>query len=260
VNLIGMRTGDGSQLLREIARGARARVYLASDGRRVEAVKAFGRGEEARADRELRFGRGLDHPNVNPVLRRLDLGGFPAVVAPFVPGRRLSAWLPTAGRDERIAAIDGLLSGLAHLHARGIVHRDVKPENLLVTRDGRPVLIDYDLAMRTSDRDAHRTAAGTVAYLSPEQARGEPALPASDLYAAGVLLYRLLTGEVPFAGSVAEVMEGHRSGAPLAPSRFDADLAPFDATVLRLLDKRPEARFAGAEAARRALREAARRR
>jgi serine/threonine protein kinase len=257
VNLIGLRTGDGSQLLREIARGARARVYLASDGRRTFAVKAFGLREEARAERELRFGGGLEHPNLNPVWSRLELAGHPAVTAPFVPGRRLSAWLATADRAERIAVIDGLLDGLGYLHARGIVHRDVKPENVLVTRDGVPVLIDYDLSMRTTDLDARRTAAGTVAYLSPEQARGEPARPASDLYAAGVLLYRVLTGEVPFAGNVADVMEGHRSAEPPPPSAFDPALAAFDAPLARLLDKRPEARFDGADEARRALAEAA---
>lgn len=260
MNLIGARFGDGFQLLREIARGASAHVYLASDGRRVRAVKVFPPGDEARADRELGFGGDLDHPNLNPVLARLVLGERPAVSMPFVAGRRLNAWLPTAAFGERLAAVDGLLAGLGHLHARGIVHRDVKPENLLVTREGRPVLIDYDLAMRRDDPHERRTAAGTVAYLSPEQARGEPAEPASDLYAAGVLLYRVLTGEVPFAGSVEDVMEGHRSGTVRPPSSFDASLAPFDATLARLLGKRPDLRFADARSARDALRGASARR
>ncbi len=257
MNLLGVRFGDGYQVLREIARGAAARVYLASDGRRVLAVKVFPEGDGARADRELRFGAGLDHPNLNPVLERLRLAGHPAVAMPFVAARRLNAWLPTATLADRLAAIDGLLAGLGHLHAHGVVHRDVKPENLLVTREGRAVLLDYDLAIRLDDPHDRRTAAGTVAYLSPEQSRGEPAEPASDLYAAGVLLYRVLTGEVPFAGSVEEVMEGHRSGAIPPPSSFDPGLAGFDAAVARLLHKRAAQRYADADAVREALRSVA---
>lgn len=254
MNLIGTRFGAGYQLLREIARGAGARVYLASDGRDVVAVKAFPLGQDARADREAAFGAGLDHPNLNPVLERLDLDGRPAVATPFVAGRRLGSWLTTASRPERLAVVDGLLAGLGHLHAHGIVHRDVKPENLLVTRTGTPVLIDYDLAVRRDDRHDRRSAAGTVAYLSPEQARGEPAEPASDLYAVGILLYRLLTGEVPFAGSVADVMEGHRSVVAEPPSALDPSLRPFDALLARLLGKLPAERFADADAVRAALR------
>lgn len=254
MNLIGTRFGAGYQLLREIARGAGARVYLASDGQDVRAVKAFPIGEDARADREAAFGAGLDHPNLNPVQGRLELEGHPALVMPFVAGRRLGSWLPTASRSERLAVIDGLLAGLGHLHDHGIVHRDVKPENLLVTRAGWPVLIDYDLAVRRDDLGDRRSAAGTVAYLSPEQARGEPAGPASDLYAVGVLLYQLLTGEVPFAGSVADVMEGHRSVVAAPPSTLDPGLRPFDALLARLLGKRPAERLADAAAVQAALR------
>lgn len=251
-----MRYGAGYQLVREIARGAGAKVLLASDGRRVEAVKAFPERDADRADREFRFGAGLDHPNLNPVLRRIELGAHPAVVMPFVPGRRLGAWLPAASRRDRLRAIDEILAGLGAFHARGTVHRDVKPDNVLVTRDGAPVLIDYDLAMRVDDVGDRRTTAGTVAYLSPEQARGEPAEPASDLYAVGILLYRVLTGEVPFAGTVSDVIERHRSSTARPPSAFDPALAPFDALVARLLDKSPAGRFADAEAVRSELRRA----
>ena len=256
MSLLGTRYGAGYQLVREIARGAGAKVFLASDGRRVEAVKVFPEFETARADRELRFGADLDHPNLNPVLRRIELAGHPAVAMPFVPGRRLGIWLPAASRRERLRVIDEILAGLGALHARDTVHRDVKPDNVLITRDGRPVLIDYDLAMRVDDVADRRTTAGTVAYLSPEQARGEPAEPASDLYAAGILLYRVLTGEVPFAGTVSDVIERHRSSTPRAPSAFDPSLAPFDGLVARLLDKRPADRFADAEAVRSELRRA----
>lgn len=259
MNLIGTRFGDGHQILREIARGTVAHVYLASDGRDVRAVKLFPAERADRADRELRFGGGLVHPNLNPVDERITLQGRPGLLMPYVPGHRFGRWLPAASRAARVAAIDGLLAGLAHLHARGTVHRDVKPENLLVTREGRAVLIDYDLAMAPGDARDRRTMAGTVAYLSPEQARGEPAEPASDLYAAGILLYRALTGEVPFSGSVSEVLEHHRSGTPSAPSSFGAGLRHYDALVARLLDKEPERRFTDAQEVREQLSAAARR-
>lgn len=255
MNLIGTRFGAGHQILREVARGTEAYVYLASDGSEVRAVKLFPIGREERAEREFRFGRSLAHPNLNPVDARLELAGRPGVLMPFVPGHRFGRWLPAASRPARLAALDGLLAGLAHLHARGIVHRDVKPENLLITRDGRAVLIDYDLAMDVRDEVDRRTMAGTVAYLSPEQARGEPAGPASDLYAAGVMLYRALTGEVPFSGSVGEVLTLHRTAAPRAPSRFDPSLRAFDALVTRLLDKDPELRPPDAATVRAALAE-----
>ncbi len=110
--------------------------------------------------------------------------------------------------------------------------------------------------MRVDDVGDRRTTAGTVAYLSPEQARGEPAEPASDLYAVGILLYRVLTGEVPFAGTLSDVVERHRSATARPPSAFDPSLAPFDGLVARLLDKRPADRFADAEAVRSELRRA----
>lgn len=251
--MIGTRFGAGHQILREIARGTVAHVYLASDGRDARAVKLFPAGRADRADREFRFGRGLSHPNLNPVDARVDLGGRPGVLMPFVPGHRFGVWLRSAARASRLAAIEGLFAGLSHLHQRGIIHRDVKPENLLVTRDGRAVLIDYDLAVASVDAENQRTLAGTVAYLSPEQARGEPAEPASDLYAAGVLLYRALTGEVPFSGSVAEVLEHHRTATPRPPSMFDRELRRYDGIVSRLLAKQPERRYPDADTARAAL-------
>lgn len=253
MNLIGTRFGAGHQILREIARGTVAHVYLASDGRDVRAVKLFPPGRGDRADREFRFGRGLVHPNLNPVDARVDIAGRPGVLMPFVPGHRFGRWLPGASRSARLAVIDGLLAGLERLHAGGVVHRDVKPENLLVTREGRPVLIDYDLAILSGNVRDERTLAGTVAYLSPEQARGEPAERASDLYAAGVLLYRALTGELPFSGTVGEVLEHHRTATPRPPSVFDPALRAYDDLVARLLAKDPLRRFEDAEAVRGAM-------
>lgn len=249
-----MRDDGGYQLLRELARGTRARVFLASDGRNVEAVKVHPAGDEARADREHRVGCELVHPHLVRVLRRTSVAGAPAVAMTFVPGERLAPWARHASLTARLDAIDGLLAGLQALHAHGFVHRDVKPENVVITEHGRPVLLDYDLAVAMGDERDARSTAGTPIYLSPEQARGEPAGPASDLYAVGVLLYRWLTGELPFLGSAPEVIASHREASPRPPSAVDASLWRFDPLLARLLAKRPEARFADAEEVRTALR------
>ncbi len=244
MNVIGLRFGDGLQVLREIDRGALARVFLASDGTRVVAVKLFPVAQKAHAERELESGRGLDHPNLNTVEAAVTLGGFPGVLMPVVPGTRLGRWLaegPGTARFLRVLA--AVLDGLAYLHERGIVHRDVKPENILVDKLDHPRLVDFDLSVAIGDATQVRAVAGTVAYLSPEQTRAESVTPASDLYSVGVILYWGLTGEVPFSGSVAEVIEAHRHAEAPPVSTFDPELAPFDAVLKRALAKEPAARY-----------------
>lgn len=251
------------QLVREIGRGAVARVFLASDGSVVKAVKLVPPAHRVRAERELAIGRGLDHPHLNPVEEGLELAGSPGVSMPFVPGVRLDRYL--AARPERdvfLGVVHGVLAGLSYLHGLGIVHRDVKPDNILVDREGHARLLDFDLSIRLGGRDGDRGrggVAGTPAYLSPEQARGAAPSPSDDLYAAGILLYWGLTGQVPFTGTVSEVIEAHRTEEPPPPSTLDPTLAPFDDVVRRLLAKDAAARPASAAEAAAALARLARR-
>jgi serine/threonine protein kinase len=243
VNVIGQHFG-GYQVIREIGQGAVARVFLVSDGRRAKALKLFRSEHRARAQRELLYGRNLAHPNLNPVEDWIELSGRPGVLMPFVPGQRLSRWM-TGGdnRGEFLTAFCGVLRALGHLHDLGIVHRDVKPENILVDRRGHAMLVDYDLATGLHPTAEPLAAAGTVAFLSPEQARGEPATAASDLYAAGIILYWGLTGQVPFTGTVAQVVRAHARSQPPAPRRLDPELARFEPLLERLLAKEPERRY-----------------
>ncbi len=256
--MIGARLGHGRwrpyQLLRVLATGARARVFLASDGRDAVAVKVFPQRMRDRAENELRCASRVRHPNVVQVHALDEVDGYPAVVMRYCEGRRLGEWLATEpALGAVVHAFSDVLAALEAVHAAQLVHRDVKPENVIVDAKGVPRLIDFDLAVAEDDEAALRTLAGTVAYLSPEQTRGERATPASDLYAAGVMLYRALTGEVPFSGSVDDVVAAHRRDAAPAPSAFDPRLAPFDPIVGRLLEKRPELRFASAAEARERL-------
>ncbi len=256
VEVIGSRLPDGDLVIREIGRGARAHVYLVSDGRRVRALKLLPNGDEARARHEHEIAGDFDHPHVNRVDAVVEVAGRPGVLMPLAPGRRLQVRSRSArGRDAYLDAFDGVLQGLSYLHARGVMHRDVKPENVLVNVLGRARLIDFDLAARVRD-EVRPGMVGTIAYLSPEQARGDPSLPASDVYAAGVMLFGALTGQVPFSGTVAEVITQHGEVSADPPSSFDPALAPFDPLLERMLAKCAEQRWADGSAALEAFRSA----
>lgn len=241
VGILGTRLDDGLQVIREIERGVSSRVYLASDGRRLKALKLFRAENLARARRELDVGSRLDHPNLNPVERAVDLAGRPGVLMPLAPGRRLTVWSEGRQAHEVLATLVGVADALAYLHDLGIVHRDVKPENILVDGRDNALLLDFDLAARVGDR-GEAAVAGTLAYLSPEQTHGGAPEFANDLYSFGALLYQAVTGQVPFTGSVDEVMSAHGSLVPLPPSGFEARLARFDPLVMSLLSKDPTAR------------------
>jgi eukaryotic-like serine/threonine-protein kinase len=149
--------------------------------------------------------------------------------------------------DETRRVAERMAAGLAHLHARGLVHRDLKPANVLFDEEGRPKLGDFGLARRTAGAGTLTeagTVMGTAAYLSPEQAGGETAGPASDVYSFGVILFRMLTGALPFvADEPLALMNMHRHAAPPAVEELQPD-APRDLAALAsaALSKDPEQR------------------
>jgi eukaryotic-like serine/threonine-protein kinase len=209
-----------------------------------------------RLKREFRAVANVSHPN----LARLDelhhhqgqwfftlelLEGGESFVDHVRPGGRLDE-----GRLR--AALGQLVAGLSALHQGALVHRDVKPSNVLVTGDGRVVLLDFGLVAPSDRPEGSAGMAGTAVYMAPEQARGEPPGPAADWYSVGVMLYQALTGELPFSGSSSEILRLKQSsdGPPpaLRVSGLPADLADVCGALLRC---DPARRPGGAEVARR---------
>jgi serine/threonine-protein kinase len=193
--------------------------------------------------REAKAAAGLAHENVMRVYDYGEDEAGPFIAAEWLPGGTLEARLGDGPLrpDETRRVARGIAAGLAHLHARGLVHRDLKPANVLFDEEGRPKLADFGLARGAAGfgtlTDAG-TVLGTAAYISPEQAMGEPATAASDVYSFGVILFRMLTGALPFvADNALDLVDMHRHAPPptVDSLRPDAppDLAALAAEALR---------------------------
>jgi len=209
----------------------------------------------ARFEREARAAAAVSHPNVVQVFDAGQDGDLRYIVMEWVDGGDLAhlirerAPLPL---EEAVRITADILRGLAAIHQAGIVHRDVKPANVLLDRRGRAKLTDFGIARRSDDPTLTGPVEllGTAAYVAPERVRGEPATPASDLYAVGVILYELLTGQLPFPGQTPEeLLAQHLHAAPVPPRRWRRDIPPaLEQVVLRALAKDPGARYRSAEA------------
>jgi serine/threonine protein kinase len=251
--------------LREVlGEGAFGRVFLAFDPEleRPVAIKVpHGDGLTlAFRDRFLREARAtatVHHPNVCPVYDVGTEGDLPYIVMHYVVGGTLGGLLdkleePLPPRHA-VAIARKLALGTAAAHAQGIVHRDLKPQNVLYDKASREVLItDFGLARISSSarQTAEGAVFGTPAYMSPEQARGrqDEVGPLSDVYSLGVILYRMLTGDVPFTGSVYEIMMQHVEAPPPRPSVRRTGLDPhIDAIVTKAMAKVPTERYHSAK-------------
>lgn len=215
----------------------------------------------ARFEREAQAVAALTHPNI---INIFDVGVDDHdhyFVMELIDGPNLKQMVRSRGPlpiDEAVSIVARALDGLEYAHGRGLVHRDVKPQNILLPASGQTKVSDFGIAKGLSDASLTEAgvAMGTVHYISPEQARGEPATPTSDLYAAGVVLYELLTGAVPFtADSTVGVAVKHLHDQPAPPDRVNPAVpGPLSALTLYALHKAPEARFQSAREMAAALR------
>ena len=262
--------------LRLLGSGGMGNVYLADDRllARQVALKLLKKHLAEDPDALARFRKealaaaSLSHPNIVRVFDagEDELGGVPYIAMEHVPGGTLAHLLAREGRlrpgeAARIAAKIAL--ALNEAHAKGIVHRDVKPQNVLLDEGGEPKVTDFGIALAASSASTAltRTAmiVGTARYLSPEQAQGDVATEKSDLYSLGIVLYEMLTGRVPFdADNPVALALKHVTEHPPRPRELAPRVAPaLEAATLGLLSKRPADRPRNAAVASRMLSEAA---
>jgi serine/threonine-protein kinase len=241
-----------------IAHGGMATVYRATDTRLDREVALKVMHAELARDEEFRhrfIGEAksvarLSHQNVVAVFDQGADGPFLYLAMEFVPGRTLKGLLRDSGRFAPATALEimaGVLDGLAAAHASGIVHRDVKPENVLVTADGRVKVADFGLARALSTAGHTRTGLliGTVGYVPPEQVTGDPTGPAGDVYSAGVMLFELLTGRLPFTGDppLSIAYQHVNSGVPAPSTLVPGIPAAVDQLVLAATTRDPAQRL-----------------
>ena len=252
-------------MVERIAAGGMGEVFRAHDAvlSREVAIKVLHRslaGDQAfveRFRREARAAATLNHPNLVAVYDWGSVDGIYYMVMEYVHGRSvrdlLNAHVKLAPA-QAAEVVRQTLQALEHAHAKGIVHRDLKPENILVTADGVVKLTDLGLARAFADGRATHAGAvtGTVQYLAPEQIRGEPADPRSDLYSLGIVTYELVTGRLPFTGETPmSIAYKHLSDRVPAPSSLVADVgADLDGFVASATDRDRELRPESARAMR----------
>jgi beta-lactam-binding protein with PASTA domain/tRNA A-37 threonylcarbamoyl transferase component Bud32 len=256
------------RILRKLGSGGMANVYLAEDeelGRRV-AVKILNERYAnddlfiERFRREAKSAAGLSHPNIVSIYDRGQAEGTYYIAMEVIEGRSLKELILTRGAlpiGAAVAYAKQLLEALRFAHRHGIIHRDIKPHNVLVSADQhakanepRLKVTDFGIARHgASQMTEAGSIMGTAQYLSPEQARGAPVTAASDLYSAGVVLYEMLTGKVPFTGdSAIEIAMKHVNDLPAPPSALRPEIpVELDQIVLRALAKDPGERYQSAE-------------
>jgi eukaryotic-like serine/threonine-protein kinase len=259
--------GDRYELDGVVGRGGMAEVYRARDLRldRTVAIKtlrtdlARDQTFQARFRREAQSAASLNNPSIVAVYdtgEDMAAGGpVPFIVMEYVDGRTVRDLLIEGHRllpERTLEIVSGVLRALEYSHQAGIVHRDIKPGNVMVTRNGDVKVMDFGIARAMSDSQATMTQTaqviGTAQYLSPEQARGERVDARSDLYSTGCLMYELLTGRPPFTGdSPVAIAYQHVRENPVPPSQVDPSLPRWaDSIVLKAMAKSPNDRYQSA--------------
>ncbi len=255
--------GDRYRIEETLGRGGMATVYRGTDtvlGRAV-AIKVLApqfAQDPAFVDRfrrEAQAAARLNHPNLVGVYDTGSDNGTHFIVMEYVEGRTIEDFLSKGGRmmpERAIEVATAVCDGLAYAHREAVIHRDIKSGNIMITKQGRVKVMDFGIARITTTPDTlSQTAAvlGTAAYLSPEQAQGEPVDARTDIYSLGVVIHEMLVGHVPFRGESAVAVaykQVHENPPP--PSKENADVSPaLDAVVMRALAKNPANRYQTAD-------------
>jgi len=249
--LLGTVLRDRFLLERRVGRGAQARVYLARDQvlDRPVAIKVLDEGLQPddaalrRFLREARLAARVRHPNCISIYDFGQEAGLTFIAMEFFEGRTLRKWLEKGPLDVELALRIGrdLAAALGAVHEAGILHRDVKPTNVLIDADGEVRLTDFGVARFVSDDTGQGMMVGTMRYMAPEQARGKEADARADVFSLGVMIFEMLDGKAPFGSTLDALIERVKQPPPELPSdpRFSPELRTF---LRRCLAPRPEHR------------------
>ena len=259
---IGKMLDDRYEILELIGTGGMANVYKARCHRlnRLVAIKILKSDLADNADFRRRFHdesqavAQLSHANIVSVYDVSTNPDREYIVMELIDGITLKQYMERRGRmdwRESLHFITQIMRGLSHAHSRGIIHRDIKPQNIMVLRDGGVKVADFGIAcLANAGQTLTQEALGSVHYISPEQARGDRIDARSDIYSAGVVLYEMLTGRLPFEGdSAVSVAIQHLSSVPLAPRDIDPSIPePLELICMKAMNSDPNKRYASADA------------
>ena len=259
---IGKMLDDRYEILELIGTGGMANVYKARCHRlnRLVAIKILKSDLADNADFRRRFHdesqavAQLSHANIVSVYDVSTNPDREYIVMELIDGITLKQYMERRGRmdwRESLHFITQIMRGLSHAHSRGIIHRDIKPQNIMVLRDGSVKVADFGIAcLANAGQTLTQEALGSVHYISPEQARGDRIDARSDIYSAGVVLYDMLTGRLPFEGdSAVSVAIQHLSSVPLAPRDIDPSIPePLELICMKAMNSDPNKRYASADA------------
>src|SRR5580692_11419644 len=241
----GTLLGDRYRIISRLGAGGMGEVFRATDLRLGQQVALKFLPEEmaqdpkalARFQNEVRIARQVSHPNVCRVYDIGQVEGIPFISMEYVDGEDLASLLTRIGRlpaDKAVETGRKLCAGLAAAHDRGVIHRDLKPQNIMINKRGEVVIMDFGLAAIAGELTGAEARNGTPVYMSPEQIRGAAVTAKSDIYALGLVLYELFTGKRPFdAKSMQQLMDLQEAAQLTSMTSVAADIDPAVEKIIR---------------------------
>ncbi|MFZ2052657.1 MAG: protein kinase [Candidatus Aminicenantales bacterium] len=258
----GTLFADRYEIIEELGRGGMGMVYRAIDRKLNEEVAIKLLKREIASERkiierfanELKLARRIVHKNIGRMYELMEHEGTSFITMEFVPGEDLKSFLRRIGRlpeEKAVAIAKQVCEGLREAHHLGVTHRDLKPQNIMIDTEGNARIMDFGIArsIETKGQTEAGMIIGTPDYLSPEQAEGKEADARADIYSLGVVLYEMMTGQVPFTGdSSMSIALGHIREIPLDPQEINSQISDgMNRLILKCLEKDPEKRYQGVE-------------